>query len=335
MTPEPREKIDPPPVWIPRRPPTSLEYAASEAARRLALPLQAAGALRKLVSDEAHARSHLRERLSAAGRFIATTFAGSTATPINRPIGPHRRFDWLAMGLDEIDRVRQRLGGTLNDVVLATTAGAMRRFLKHARQTNVDNLRFKVMAPVSLRDSGERGRLGNRVTAWLVPLPIAERDPLKRLSRVRETTERLKQRHEALGADAVTQVVEWIGATPIALGARLFEQSQPPFNLVVTNVPGPRQPLYLLGAPMLEAHPWVPLLGQLSVGIALFSYLRTLSWGFTADWDLVPDLHDLVGAVHEAFAELKRAAEKVPDPPPRKAPGPARRRSARRGWSSA
>jgi hypothetical protein len=167
------------------------------------------------------------------------------------------------------------------------------------------------MAPVSLRDSTERGRLGNRVTAWFVPLPIAERDPLKRLARVRETTERLKRRHEALGTDALTQVLEWIGATPIALGARLFERNQPPFNLVVTNVPGPRRPLYLLGAPMLEAHPWVPLLGQLSVGIALFSYLRTLSWGFTADWDLVPDLHDLVAAVEQSFAELKRQAEEA------------------------
>jgi WS/DGAT/MGAT family acyltransferase len=311
MTPEPTEKIDPPPVWIPRHSPSALEYVTSEAGRRLATPLRLAGALRRLVTNEAHARSDLRERLSAAGRFVTTTFAGSTPTPINQPIGPHRRFDWLAMSLDEIDRVRERLGGTLNDVVLATVAGAMRKFLKYGRQTDVDALQFKVMAPVSLRDSTERGRLGNRVTAWFVPLPIAERDPLKRLARVRETTERLKRRHEALGADALTQVLEWIGATPIALGARLFERNQPPFNLVVTNVPGPRRPLYLLGAPMLEAHPWVPLLGRLSVGIALFSYLRTLSWGFTADWDLVPDLHDLVAAVEQSFAELKRQAEEA------------------------
>ncbi|HYB13069.1 MAG TPA: wax ester/triacylglycerol synthase family O-acyltransferase [Myxococcota bacterium] len=311
MTPEPTEKIDPPPVWIPRRPPTALEYVSAEANRRLAAPLRAARALGNLVTNEAHARSALRERLSAAGRFLSTIFAGSTPTPINQPVGPHRRFDWLAMSLDEIDRVRERLGGTLNDVVLATTAGAMRKFLKHGRQTPVDRLKFKVMAPVSLREASERGRLGNRVTAWLVPLPIAERDPVKRLVAVRKTTERLKQSHEALGADAVGQVVEWMGSTPIALGARLFEQNQPPFNLVVTNVPGPRQPLYLLGAPMLEAHPWVPLFGQLSVGIALFSYLRTLSWGFTADWDLMPDLHDLVGAVEEAFSELKHAAERA------------------------
>ena len=330
MTAEPTEKIDPPPVWIPRRPPTTLEYLTAEAGRRLAMPLRAASVLRRLIANEENARSELRERLFAAGRFVRTTFAGSTPTPINQPIGPHRRFDWLPMSLDEIDRVRERLGGTLNDVVLATTAGAMRKFLKHGRQTNVDNLDFKVMAPVSLRNSSERGRLGNRVTAWLVPLPIAERDPLKRFAEVRKTTERLKRSHEALGADSVSQVVEWLGSTPIALGARLFEQSQPPFNLVVTNVPGPRRPLYLLGAPMLEAHPWVPLLGPLSVGIALFSYLRTLSWGFTADWDLVPDLHDLVGAVEEAFAELKRCAEKTPEVSHDEPTESGRRRSPRR-----
>ena len=304
MTAEPTEKIDPPPVWMPRRPPTAGEYLMAEAGRRLAAPLHAASALRRLVFDEEHARSELRERFSAAGRFVSTIFAGSTPTPINRPVGPHRRFDWLTMSLDEIDHVRERLGGTLNDVVLATTAGAMRRFLKHTRQTQVDNLQFKVMAPVSLRDLSNQGHLGNRVTAWLVPLPLAERDPQKRLAHIRKTTERLKQSHEALGADSLFQVVEWLGSTPIALGARLFERNQPPFNLVVTNVPGPRRPLYLLGAQMLEAHPWVPLFGQLSVGIALFSYLRTLSWGFAADWDLVPDLHELVGAVEESFSEM-------------------------------
>jgi WS/DGAT/MGAT family acyltransferase len=330
LTPEPTEKTDPPPIWRPRRGPTRGEYLTAEVGRRLATPLRAATVLKRLVTNEEEARSELRERLFAAGRFVATTFAGSTPTPLNRPIGPHRRFDWLAMSLDEIGRVRERLGGTLNDVVLATTAGAMRRFLKHWRQTDVDHLRFKVMAPVSLRDSSERGRLGNRVTAWLVPLPLAERDAVRRFAAVRRTTEGLKRSHEALGADSVAQVVEWMGSTPIALGARLFQQSPPPFNLVVTNVPGPRQTLYLLGAPMLEAHPWVPLLGPLSVGIALFSYLRTLSWGFTADWDLVPDLGELVAAVEESFAELRRAAEKAPDEPRGETKDRGRRRSARR-----
>ena len=140
-----------------------------------------------------------------------------------------------------------------------------------------------------------------------MPLPVRERDALKRLALVREVTERLKQRHEALGAETVTQALEWLGSTPIALGARLMQRGAP-FNLVVTNVPGPSHPLFLLGARMLEAHPMVPLMGTLGLGIALFSYERTLSWGFTADWELVPDLHDLVLAVEHEFAKLRERA---------------------------
>ena len=108
------------------------------------------------------------------------------------------------MSLDEIREVRERLGGTVNDVVLAVVAGALRRYLKQVRQIDPDALRLKVMAPVSVRDASERGRLGNRVAAWLVPLPVAERDPLKRLQAVRETTEALKRRSGALGAETLT-----------------------------------------------------------------------------------------------------------------------------------
>ncbi len=329
MTPEPTEKAEPPPVWLPRRAPTALEYAASEATRRLSEPLHAAAALGRIVTDRDHARGEFAERLRAVGHLAASAIAGASPTPLNQPIGPHRRFDWLPMSLDDIAVIRARLGGTVNDVVLAVTAGAIRRFLKHVRLTDPDGLEFKVLAPVSLRDPRNHDRAGNRVAAWFVPLPIQERDPLVRLSRIRQTTDDLKRRHEALGAETVTQALEWLGTTPISLGARTVETS-PPFNMVVTNVPGPRGPLYLLDAKMLEAHPMVPLMGSLSVGIALFSYQRTISWGFTADWDLVPDLHDLVLAVQRAFDQLLDRARRAPeprraDPTKRRATHPKRR----------
>jgi WS/DGAT/MGAT family acyltransferase len=310
MTPEPTEKSEPAPVWLPRRGPTALEYAASEAMGRLGAPLRAARAVGRLVTDEDHARHELVERVRAVGHVVASSVATATPTPLNQPIGPHRRFDWLPMSLDDVGIVRERLGGTVNDVVLAVVAGAVRRFLKHTRATDPDGITFKVMAPVSLRAAGEHGSFGNRVAAWFVPLPIDQSDPLKRLARVRETTTELKRHHEAQGAEVFTQALEWVGATPIALGARLVETAQP-FNMVVTNVPGPRTPLYLLGARMLEAHPMVPLLGNLSVGIALFSYGRTISWGFTADWELVPDLHELVLAVQHAFEQLLERAKRA------------------------
>ena len=177
MTPAPTEKIELPPVWLPRRGPVALEYAASEAVQRVAAPLHAARALGRLVSNTDHARSDFAERIRAAGHVAASSFAGATPSPLNQPIGPHRRFDWLPMRLDDVSFVRKRLGGTVNDVVLTVVAGAIRRFFKHVRLTDPDALSFKVMAPVSVRDAGERGRLGNRVAAWFVPLPIDESDP--------------------------------------------------------------------------------------------------------------------------------------------------------------
>ena len=307
MTAEPLEKPEPPPVWLPRRGPTALEYGASEALRRAATPFAVAGAVRRVLTNEDSARDELVERAKATLRMAASAVGGATPAPFNQPIGPHRRFDWLKTSLDDIGAVRERFGGTVNDVVLTVVAGAMRRYLKRARHVNPDPLSFKVMTPVSVRSASERGQLGNRVAAWIVPLPLAEPDARKRLAAVRETTEGLKARHEALGSETVTQALEWLGSTPIALGARLM-QTTTPFNMVVTNVPGPRRPLYLLGARMVEAHPMVPLLGTLGIGIALFSYERTLSWGFTADWDLVPDLHELAVAVEQEFAKLRGRA---------------------------
>jgi WS/DGAT/MGAT family acyltransferase len=321
----PEDQIEAPPRWIPRRSPTALEYVTQELAGLAGAPVALARQAWSVVTDADGARHALVERLSAAGRLLSNAMAPPPATPLNRPIGPHRRFDWTTMSLDDVKLVRERLGGTVNDVVLATAAGALRRFLKDVRMTDVDGLDLRVMAPVSVRSADQRGTFGNQVAAWIVPLPVGERDPVARLERVRETTSALKQRHEAWGAEVITQVIEWVGAAPLALTGRLLQTAQP-FHLVVTNVPGPPFPLYLLGARMLEAHPMVPLLGTFSVGIALFSYQRTLSWGFTGDWDLVPDLHELVLATQKSFAQLLARAQAAPPregaardevPPPR------------------
>jgi WS/DGAT/MGAT family acyltransferase len=309
MTTEPTEKFEPPALWRPRRAPSALEYAAAEVGRRAGTPLRAAASLRRLAGEE-EARTELAARVRASLRVVTGALRTATPAPFNQPIGPHRRFDWLTTSLDDIARVRERLGGTVNDVVLTVVTGAMSRWLRKSRQTDVDELDFRVMTPVSVRTRGERGALGNRVAAWFVPLPLAERDRRRRHQRVREATERLKQREEALGGETITRLAEWLGPAPVSLAARLLREATP-FNMVVTNVPGPRTPLYLLGARLLEAHPLVPLLGTLGLGIALLSYERTLSWGFVADRDLVPDLHDLVLDVEAELAKLRAAAERA------------------------
>jgi WS/DGAT/MGAT family acyltransferase len=210
------------------------------------------------------------------------------------------------MDLNDVKTVRKRLGGSLNDVVLTTVTGAVQRFLE-GRRVNVDYLDFRVMAPVSVRSAEEKGTLGNRVSAWIIDLPLAERNPRARLQKIAETTARLKETKQALGAEMLSRVAEWTPSTLLSLASSMMTRALP-FNLVVTNVPGPQVPLYLLGAKMLDNYGQVPLTDYLGLGIVLFSYAGKLCWGFNADWDLLPDLHDFVAAVEDAFRELQQIA---------------------------
>jgi diacylglycerol O-acyltransferase / wax synthase len=300
LQPEPVDSFEPAPDWLPRSAPTSLELLRDAAYRYAALPFELGRNLPDVVRQARDPRSDLRARLRAV-RDTLGSFGSPSSTPLNQPIGPHRRFDWLAMDLASVKAAKNVGGGTLNDVVLATVAGAVRRFLER-RRVHPEHLDFRVMAPVSVRTAEER-RLGNRVSAWMVPMPLDEPDPRRRLERIRETTAALKESKRALGAEVLTAVGEWTPSTLLSLGAQLATRRLP-FNLVVTNVPGPQVPLYLLGARMLDSYGLVPLMDNLCLGIVLFSYAGKLCWGFTADWDLVPDLHDFVTDVQRSFQEL-------------------------------
>jgi WS/DGAT/MGAT family acyltransferase len=235
------------------------------------------------------------------------------------------------MDLAEIKDVRKALGGSLNDIVLTVVTGAVRRFLER-RQRDPREIEFRVMAPVSVRAKEEEGTLGNRVSAWVIELPIGEPDPRVQLERISRRTAELKDSKQAVGAELLTQAAEWTPSTLLALGARNATRLLP-FNMVVTNVPGPQLPMYLLGARMLEVYPHVPLVDHLGLGVALLSYNGTLGWGFNADYDLVPDLDGFVDATRAAFAELRGIAAGLvaaprPGPAP-EAPGDLRPRAPR------
>jgi WS/DGAT/MGAT family acyltransferase len=302
LQPEPVDSFEPAPEWLPRPAPTSFELLRDAAYRYASLPFAIGRNLQDIVHQTRDPRSDLRARLRAVRDTLSASFQSPSPTPLNQPIGPHRRFDWLTMDLARVKAVKNVVGGTLNDVVLATVAGAVRRFLER-RRVHPEHLDFRVMAPVSVRAAEERGRLGNRVSAWMVPMPLDERDPRRRLDRIRETTSALKDSKQALGAEVLTAVGEWTPSTLLSLGAQLATRRLP-FNLVVTNVPGPQVPLYLLGARMLDNYGLVPLMDNLCLGIVLFSYAGKLCWGLTADWDLVPDLHDFAMDVERSFQEL-------------------------------
>ncbi len=319
LTPEPTGAIEPGPRWLPRPAPTGRDLLWAEVLRRASMPFELVRGFRRFLAEAEDPRSDLRAMLRAARDTVRSTMRQVSDTPLNQQIGSHRRFDCLAMDLEEVKAVRKALGGSLNDVVLAAVTGAVASFLEQ-RRVNVELLRFRVMAPVSVRGSEERGTLGNRVSAWMIDLPLAERDPRRRVEKIREQTERLKASKQALGAEVLTRVVEWTPSTLLSLGGRMVTRALP-FNLVVTNVPGPQVPLYLLGARMLDNYGQVPLTDYLGLGVVLFSYAGKLCWGFTADFDLLPDLGEFVAGVEAAFAELRAAAAV----PPGEAAQPARR----------
>lgn len=296
----PREES---PQYIPRGVPSGFELLRDEVIDRLTAPLQAVG---RLLRDPVGLAGELTESVKAAGETVLAGMGMPSETPLNRAIGPYRRFDWVTMDLEQVKEVKNQFGGSLNDVVLTTVAGAVRRFLGR-RRVSPSDLKFRVMVPVSVRARSERGTLGNKVAAWMADLPIGEPDPARRYAAVCATTARLKSSKQALGAEVLTRVTDWTPSTLLALGARLAHRGLP-FNLVVTNVPGPQVPLYLLGARMLEIYPLVPLFARLGLGVALFSYAGRLHWGFNADWDVMPDLHDFARVTEEAFAELHAAA---------------------------
>jgi WS/DGAT/MGAT family acyltransferase len=313
LSPTPEYTVPEPPPFIPRPTPSGLELLRAEVLRRLALPFQAARNIRAFTREAEDIRREILTRVRAIADMLGTTLRTPSATPLNERIGPHRRFDWLTMEIAEIKEVRKVIGGSLNDVVLTTVTGAVRKFMER-RNVNPASLDFRVMAPVSVRTQDERGQLGNRVSAWFVALPLDEPDPCKQLERITQRTAELKESKQAVGAEALTQVADWTPSTLLSLGARNVARLLP-FNLVVTNVPGPQIPLYMMGARMVDSFPNVPLTDNLGLGIALFSYDGRICWGFNADYDLMPDLAAFVGFIEDAFRDLQQAAGIEPKQP--------------------
>ena len=309
-TPELERAMQRPTHWIARPAPSPLDLFLGELQRRAAEPLALLGAARQAVAKPRATLAALREAVLSVGEALGAGLRPASPTPLNTDIGPHRRFDWLDMELAAVKEVKNRLGGTVNDVVLATVSGALGRFL-YGRGLRTEDLNFRAMIPVNIRTESQRERLGNQITMMLARLPLDERDPLRRLRRVSETTAALKRSKQAEGVRTLEEVSDWTMTTLFVTFARLSASTRP-YNVVVTNVPGPQVPTYFLGSPMRAVYPLVPLNRNQALGIALFSYNGGLYWGFNADWDAVPDLHDLVEAVTTEFDLLRKVAAATP-----------------------
>jgi diacylglycerol O-acyltransferase len=320
MSPYPQPSNAAPEPWKPRPRPSDARLLVDETLRRAAQPPAVVRAVYDAVRDP---ETKLREFTDAAAGVLeafAPALSPVSQTPLNVEVGPHRRFDWTEMKVADLKAVKNVLGGTLNDVVLATVSGALRTFFAQ-RGLDPDALEIRAMVPVSVRANDERGHLGNRVTQLTAPLPVKLTDPVERLRAVRETTAGLKESRQALGGEVLTAISDWTVPNLLVQAVRLASRARP-YNLIVTNVPGPQIPLYLEGAPMRTSYPVVPLFANLALVVGLFSYNGGLYWGVNADWEHIPDLHDFIVALEDSFRELQRAAQATPSRPA----APARRR---------
>jgi WS/DGAT/MGAT family acyltransferase len=292
------------PRWVPRPAPSPARLFADELTRRAALPWRAAAAGLRSLREPLRAAREARHAAEAVGHALAAGLGSASSTPLNGGVGPYRRFDWTELELAAVREVKQRIGGTVNDVVLAVVSGAMRRFLAR-RGLAVDALDFRAMLPVNVRSASQQGKLGNRVAFLMARLPVDERRPELRVARVIEETRRLKRSDVVEGGELLEEASDLALTGFFAQIARLAAGTRS-YNMVVTNVPGPQVPVSLLGARMERVYPLVPLFSNQGLGIALFSYDGWLFWGFNADWDAVPDLHDLVPLVQEEFEVLRK-----------------------------
>lgn len=300
--------IEPTAHWRPRRQPTDSELFRDEVKRRLRMSRRALRDLPGWLSADKEAQGTVVQRINNVFDLLRTGLAQPAETAFNKTIGPHRRVRWLTHDIPEVKEIKNQLGGTMNDVVLTTVAGGIQRFLERRGSTPRGELRLGV--PVNLH-AGDRSRgLGNHIWAWLVPIAAEVRGPIRRYRALREATDSLKRSQQALGGEVITGAFDWTSANLMPIGAKLLHRLQP-YNLMVTNVPGPQFPLYLLGARIDELYPWVPLFENQGLAIALFSYDGKLSWSIGADWDLVPDVDAFVESLDESFRELRRAAARV------------------------
>jgi WS/DGAT/MGAT family acyltransferase len=305
-SPEPASPTAPGDRWLPRPLPSRAQLLGEALVERATAPGEITRTMRAIVRGPRRILEGVRDAAVGVGALAWAGLNPAPPSPYNKPIGPHRRFTWVRADLNDLKAIKDALGGTVNDVVLATVAGALGKHLRRRGQ-NTDGLELKAMVPVSVREDVERGTLGNRVAAMMAPLPVWCQEPVARLDIVREQLKDLKSGSQAVGAQVLTDLSGFAPPTILDQASRLMAR-QRFFNLVVTNVPGPQFPLYLLGRRMLDPFPMVPLASGQGVGVALLSYNGRINFGLVGDFDLLWDLDDLALDMEDSLAELAEEA---------------------------
>jgi WS/DGAT/MGAT family acyltransferase len=303
LEPTPREIPDD--AWLPRREPSRLDLVASAVADTLRRPTQLVDTVRTAVTDVRTTAERAFDTVTGVAAVARTSLRSAPESPLNAEIGEQRRFGMAATTLDDYKRIRKSHGGTVNDVVLAVVAGALRIWLLTRGESVVPSTTVRAMVPVSVRGEGQAGALGNRVSSYFVDLPVGEPSSVMRLHQVSYAMKGHKESGQSVGADALVRATGFAPPTVHAAAARLGAGlSRRLFNVVVTNVPGPQFPLYAAGARMIDCYPVVPLAKGQAVTIGLTSYNGGVYYGMNCDRDSMPDIDVLAGCIEESLAEL-------------------------------
>jgi WS/DGAT/MGAT family acyltransferase len=305
-SPDPMPVAPPEHEWVPRPLPTDAQLLADALLERATMPTEIARGVRAALRGPRQVTERVGRALVGAGAMAWAGLQAAPPSPFNVRIGPHRRFTWVRADLSQFKAIKNALGGTVNDVVLAVVTGALGRYMRlHGHPTDVP---LRAMVPVSVRADVERGALGNRVAAMWAPLPVGVIDPQERLAEISSVMLELKESGQAVGAQMLTELSGFAPPTIMAQAARL-QARQRLFNLVVTNVPGPQIPLYMLGRELEAIYPMVPLAENTALGIAIMSYNGQLNFGLVTDYDALPDVETLAEELRSSIDELAAVAE--------------------------
>jgi diacylglycerol O-acyltransferase / wax synthase len=296
-------------AWQPHSEPSVAELLAAglRGAVRAGIEL-AEGALDAL-SHPDHAFARAREAAEGIGEIVWAGLNPAPETPLNVDIGPHRRFVGVGSSLEDFKLVKNAFGGTVNDVVLTIVAGALRSFLI-SRGVRTEGMELRALVPVSVRAEDEHHQGGNRIVVMRGPLPVYIADPIQRLRFVSEAMDGLKESKQALGAEVIAGVQNFAPPTILAQASRLNFSTRL-FNLLVTNVPGPQFPLYVLGREMLEAYPVAFLPQHHALAIAIMSYNGQMNFGLLGDFDALPDIDSVGESIAEELASLVSLAREA------------------------
>jgi len=298
--------------WVPDPAPARSRLAVEAVMEMVRSPYEQVRAVRAATRVPRQALAQLGD-MAQGVRSMAGLVRRTPMSTLNGPIGPHRRYGWASTAVDDIKTVRKGISGTFNDVVLAAVTQGFRDLLL-SRGESVDRV-VRTLVPVSVRGRDSSGRaIGdgsyeNKVSAMFAALPVGIDDPVERLQAISAQMDGLKESKQAVAGEALTSLSGFAPPVLLAVGTRLAARApQRNINTVTTNVPGPQIPLYAGGRRMLKAYPYVPLAGQVRVGVAIFSYDGQVNYGVTGDYDSAPDIDVLCRGIEEGMDDLLAVA---------------------------